>query len=181
MNKYLNLDYLQKNCSKIHSFGLGFIQIKLGEKERVHIYTNKIKTTTKEEEIHNHRYNFKSTVLKGVLNNKLYQVNEDINGPFLLVDEACNPDLPKSEKKIKVSLPKLICDFDTGKGQSYFIEKDTFHRVEALEDNTITLVRREPTVKDMAQIIYPENIILDCPFSVNLDEKELWKIVMEAL
>lgn len=65
MNQYLNIDYLKKNHTKIHGFGLGFIQIKLGEVFRLHIYTKEIALTTQDEEIHNHRYDFKSTVLKG--------------------------------------------------------------------------------------------------------------------
>ncbi len=180
MNQYLNLEYLKNHCTKIHAFGLGFIQIKLGEVERVHVYTKKVTLTTQEEEIHNHRYDFKSTVLKGKLTNKLYQVKENINGQFILVDEACNPNLPKSDKQQSVDKPILCSQFYTEQGQTYFIEKDTFHQVEA-QEGTITLVQRGPVVKPTAQIIYPQNQINTCPFSVNLSEDKLWEMVKENL
>lgn len=180
LQKYLSVDYLKNNHTKIHAFGLGFIQIKLGEVERVHVYTAKVSLTTTEEEIHNHRYNFTSTILKGTLKNKIYQVEANENGKFMLIDEACNPNVAKSDKKLRVNQPKLITEFNTGIGQSYHIDKDVFHQVEALE-GTITLVERGPVVKSMAQIIYPEDISTTCPFSSNLPEEELWKIVKECL
>lgn len=178
--KYLDIDFLKQNCSKIHAFGLGFIQIKLDEIFRVHVYTKEVTLTTQEEEIHNHRYNFKSTVMQGVLKNKLYQVKEDALGNCLMVNEACNPNLPKDNSFITVQEPILISEFNTGQGQSYFIDKDVFHQVEALE-GTVTLLERGPVVKTNAQIIHPRGINLTCPFSVNKSEAELWEIVRRIL
>lgn len=180
MNQYLDIDYLKKNYTKIHGFGLGFIQIKLGEVFRVHIYTSKVSLTTQAEEIHNHRYNFKSTVLKGLLTNKLYQINPSPTGEFILVDEACNPNIPKTQHHVTVDTPKLISEFKTPINTAYFLDKDTFHQVES-QEGTITLVERGPVVKPMAQIVYPKNQINTCPFSSNLPEAELWEITKEYL
>ena len=180
LNKYLDINYLQKHCTKIHAFGLGFIQIKLGEKERVHVYTPEVTLTSDEEEIHNHRYDFKSTVLKGSLKNKIYKISPSDKGTFTLVDEACNPDVPKSKNQILVLKPLLISEFTTTANYSYFLDKDTFHQVQA-EKGTITLVERGPVIKDMAQIVFSNKQIPTCPFSVNLEESQLWDIVRSHL
>lgn len=180
MKQYLDLNYLKTHCTKIHGFGLGFIQIKLGDHERVHVYSKKIKITSSAEEIHNHRYDFTSHVLKGVLVNKLYQVIPDINGSFLLVNEACNPLIPKHVDTLKVKEPSLMGEFTSQENMSYFLHKDVFHQVEA-EDGTISLVRRSDVVKSMAQVVYPENQTNICPFSHTYSEEELWSFVKDYL
>ena len=180
MKKYLELSYLKEHCSKIHGFGLGFIQIKLGDHERVHVYTQKIKTTYQSEEIHNHRYDFTSHILKGHLLNKLYQVTPDLDGDFVLVNESCNPLMPKNLNQIKVKSPVLMGEFVTTAHQSYFLQKDVFHQVSA-EDGTISLVRRGSVIKENAQVVYPSNQISICPFSHHYSEEELWKIIKELL
>lgn len=180
MNKYLDINFLQKNCSKIHAFGLGFIQIKLDIVNRVHVYCQEAGLTTQDEEIHNHRYDFTSQVLKGKLINKVYSVQIDNQGQYLLVNEACNPDVPKNPISQMVSEPKLMNTFVTIAGSEYFLDKDTFHRVQA-ENGTITWVQRGVVVKEQAQIVHPMEMQLTCPFSVNLPEKQLWEIVRKYL
>ena len=176
----LTIDYLKKNCSKIHAFGLGFIQIKLGLEDRVHIYCPEAGLTTQEEEIHNHRYNFESSVLKGKLTNKIYEIKNSSSGSYRLVNEACNPDLPKDESFILVEEPILISSFTTTPGEKYFLHKDTFHRVQA-EVGTITSLKRGPVEKSQAQVIAPQGLTLTCPFSLNLPEDQLWEIVRSYL
>lgn len=180
MKQYLDLSYLKAHCSKIHGFGLGFIQIKLDDTERVHVYTQRIKTTSQAEEIHNHRYDFTSYILKGCLGNKLYQVTPDEAGSFLLVNEACNPLVPKKIDQIKVQDPLLMGEFISKEHQSYFLQKDVFHQVSATE-GTITLVRRGIVTKESAQVVFPAHQTSICPFSNTYSEEELWQIVKELL
>lgn len=180
MSKYLDINYLKKHCTKIHAFGLGFIQIKLGDINRVHIYCKEAGLTTQEEEIHNHRYNFTSLVLKGEIENKIYEVKPDPQGLFQQLNEACNPDVPKDMESLLVTEPKLVSRFVTAKGSEYFLDKDTFHRVQATE-GTITVLTRGLVVKAQAQIVSPLNQKLTCPFSVNLPENKLWLLVEEKI
>lgn len=170
----LSLDYLKKHCTMIHAFGLGFIQIKLGQEERVHIYCPEAGLTTQEEEIHNHRYDFTSKVLKGCLHNKIYQVQPGTG--FVKIKEACNPNLPKDPYEEVMGAPKLVAEFRTTSGESYFLDKDVFHRVQA-DPGTITYLTRGEVLKEQAEVIHSKGLELTCPFSLKLTEEKLWEIV----
>jgi len=175
-------DWLKKNAKSIHWFGLGFIQIKLNESERVHFYTSALPKTSTEEEIHNHRYNFTSHVLRGSLKQKIYEV--DIFDSFTtenthwLTEETCK----ETEKKTFPTHPcniKCVLDTEHGWGSSYYIHHETFHQVDS--SNAITLIRRSPYKKETAQIVFPVGSKPLCPFSVKRSESELWDIVRNLL
>lgn len=173
----ISYQFLRDNCKMIHSFGLGFIQIKLNEKERVHVYTPKLTITTHEEEIHDHRYNFTSLIVKGHLFNEIFiQTKGDTH---LQVEENCSPNKDKDKKAKDPVLCgiKKINSTKMEKGTSYWMDKDTLHRVST--ERCITFLTRDKVEKDLATIIYPKEHKIVCPFSANLSEKELWSIVKE--
>lgn len=178
----LDIDYLKKNAKMIHWFGLGFIQVKLNDFERLHFYTDKLPKTTTEEEIHNHRYNFVSTILKGALWHDIYEVRV-IEGfttlnQYWLTEETCK----ENDKK---SFPTYPCNIEliTQKrylaNDGYYIHHETFHRVYSAD--AITHVRRGAYKKDFAQIIFPVGMKPACPFSVKRPESELWEIVEQSI
>lgn len=174
----IDLKFLKENCKMIHSFGLGFIQIKLNDTQRVHVYTPKVKITTHPEEVHDHRYDFTSEIIKGSLTNEIFQIVQ--GDDFVLTEENCSPN--KNAKMVPKKTPcgvKLISSATMETGSKYFMDKDTLHRVET--NRCITFLTRESTLKDFAKVIYPKNVELSCPFSVNKPEDELWKIVEEEL
>lgn len=177
MNK-IDFNFLKQNCKLIHSFGLGFIQIKLNEKERVHIYTKKVKTTTHCEEIHDHRYDFKSEIIKGSLINEIFEIDINKDSHFL-IKENCSPN-KKNENQEKISCGiKKIVSTKMEKGTVYWMDKDVMHRVET--DRCITFLTRDLISKDFARVIYPIKHELVCPFSANLSEDQLWQIVKEEI
>lgn len=179
--KNITFDYLYKNHKIIHSFGLGFIQIKLDEKNRVHIYHPQLIKTSTEEEIHNHRYGFKSHVMTGTLVNHLYSVNEDHNGGFVLFNESCNPKIesPKEKKVVNCSFQG---SFQSKSGTQYELSHKTFHKVEALnKDLVITWLERGEILSPYAQVVVKKGEENKCPFSVNLPTETLWSMVKESL
>ncbi len=71
----------------IHYFGLGFIQLKINFETRMHFYSPELPQITSNEDVHNHRYDFESCVLKGELEQELFHV---INGDtHLREQESC--------------------------------------------------------------------------------------------
>src|SRR5271168_5571627 len=64
----------KKYGSEPYWFGLGFIQLKLSDTERMHFWLPEIPHPEREE-IHNHRYDFTSTVLAGHLMHEVWHLD----------------------------------------------------------------------------------------------------------
>ena len=178
INDCLNIDWLKNNHKLIHSFGLGFIQIKINEEFRLHVYCPEATLTSGEEEVHDHRYDFTSYILKGSLTNKIYELDYSKND-FLLIQENCSPNKELNLNSPKEVGLKLVNSSILSQNSSYFMEKDALHRVET--SRCITLLKRGLVVKDLANVVYKKGQELKCPFSVNKDSDYLWSIVEKEL
>jgi hypothetical protein len=175
----LTIDWIKKNNIKIHYFGLGFIQVKLNDFERLHFYTNKLSKTVEDEEIHNHRYNFVSLILKGKFTQSIFEVKSDINGDYLLTKESCDENNKMDFPKEPVSIIKVYEQYYL-ESHSYHINHNTFHTVHA-EDNTITFLKRSTYMKEYADVIFHKNKSLTCPFSNKVSENDLYDIIKSML
>lgn len=172
----LDLDTLKKNCKMIHAFGLGFIQLKLSEDTRLHFYVPEVNKTGGDTESHNHRYGFTSRIVKGYLTNELYAFKPTMIGNYLMVNEACDPNKPKSTKDPERGKLILLASHEMTAGSVYTMEQDTLHMVRT--ERAITYLMRHPgEFKDFAQVVHHESVDLICPFSANMPEKDLWEIV----
>lgn len=175
----LDINYLKANAKKIHFFGLGFIQIKISDTHRVHVYTDKFQTTAMEEEIHNHRYQFNSAILKGALTQKVYDVHNDKEGEYLLTQESCNPEVVVQDRRAVFCDIKLTQIHHFTAGAAYWTAANTFHKVES--KNAVTFITRGGYEKTEADVIYHHTKLTTCPFSVKVPEEQLWAVVEEAL
>lgn len=174
-----NIDWIKKNHQKIHYFGLGFIQVKLSDTERLHFYTDELPKTVQQEEIHNHRYNFVSKILFGEMLHYIYEVDENPNGEYLLTKESCNEDNKLNDPGISVNIEQVfMTKYKTS--QKYYINHNTFHNV-SCEDGTITHLKRTAYQKDFADVIHRKDKPTVCPFSIKVDEKDLFDIVARNL
>lgn len=172
----VTLESLKKHCTLIHYFGLGFIQVKLGDRYRIHFYTDKLPAIISEEEIHNHRYDFTSHILYGTFTQKIYQV---ISGTtHTCENESCTEGVTSTTPPDACGIRLLTHETYTA-GSRYTINHPTFHTVAS--SNAITLLDRGPHVKAFAQVIRPVNTPKTCPFSKKVPEAELWRIVDELL
>jgi hypothetical protein len=174
----LNIDYLKSNCQRLYFFGLGFIQLKLNDLERIHFYTNKFSKTATVEEVHNHRYDFESTIIKGTLVQELFSHQLDEKGDYWISKETCNPSNKKVFNKQLCKI-KLIQRQTFSAGSSYWIDHDTMHRVESTD--AITYLKRSPYMKNEADVIYPVDLATTCPFSVNISDVELWEVIRSMI
>lgn len=177
MEKYLDLDWLWANKTMVHYFGLGFIQLKINDSQRVHFYTEKLMKTVGDEEIHNHRYHFVSKILKGTFSQSIYDV---IPGDsHFLKKEDCSRD---SESAFQI--PELVgivklYDQTVNAGEDYFMDHNTFHTVESKD--AITFLTRTDYKKELADVVYPRGASSRCPFSVNLTEDEIFDILKKLI
>ena len=177
--EFLDIDWLKKNYQMVHYFGLGFIQLKLNQEERLHFYTDKIKKTVEEEEVHNHRYNFVSTILSGNFQQEVYEVNAAAHEKqYYLTQETCNAEDKQEFPKIPCGIERVFSG-KYGVGDSYYIDHNTFHRVES--KNAVTHVKRSGYKKSFADVIYRKDQAIVCPFSIRMSEEDLFDVISEIL
>lgn len=180
MTPELSVDWLKAHCEMIHYFGLGFIQIKLDQANRVHVYTGALPRTVEEEDVHDHRYNFVSRILHGALDQRIFEVPFDGTPTHFMVQENCQPKadnhVPEESKlcRIQPVFQKVYLA-----GDSYFIDHNTFHTVDS--HDAITHVCRGGYQKDLANVVYPMSNKLVCPFSIKVPEEQLWEIVGQRI
>lgn len=167
---------LKKHCTLIQYFGLGFIQIKLGDVYRLHVYTSKLPAIVGDEDIHNHRYGFTSHILHGTFHQEIFSITE--GHTHILEQESCKEGVHSDQKARMCGVHKLM-DQTYTKGSSYHISHDVFHKVKA--DDAITFLKRDKVEKEFADVARAIDAPKVCPFSVKIPETKLWSMVEEIL
>lgn len=175
----ITTDYLKDNHRMIHFFGLGFIQIKLDDHDRVHIYHPELPAFV--EEPHDHRYDFHSTVLVGTLTNIFYEFVscEPTATRDYLAETSCDPENTADTTPIPVRLVRKKT-ITTHAGASYYVGFDQFHTVHPT-GMCATYLQRSPICKDYARTIRREGAPPVCPFSKTIAEDHLWEYVDRVL
>jgi hypothetical protein len=175
-----NVEYL-KTLGTPHYFGLGFIQLKLNKYERIHFYHPELMPILDDEEIHDHRYTFRSRILKGSLTNEIFVYDSMLFTDLGLFEVSCSmEDAGKPPHFLKEVDISMVCSFSLTEGSEYALSADAFHRIKYHEP-TITYLTRGEIIKDYARIIKPVVAPDVCPFSKKMDEAELWDIIEKII
>jgi hypothetical protein len=160
-------------------FGLGFIQMKFNETYRMHFWHPALSAIVGEEELHDHRYDFKSHVLHGSTTHEVYEFLPDDVGDHGLYEVSCKPgDAHDPEQKGRGRVT-AAGSYTMVKGSVYEFPHTQFHRIKAIE--CITLVERRDVVKDMATILKPLVEGHVCPFSQTIPQDDLWGYISELV
>jgi hypothetical protein len=178
--KYLDVDYLKSHTEHApHWFGLGFIQLKLNTMSRVHFWHPSLAADLPEEELHDHRYNFTSHILKGQLANVIWQFLPSDTGTLELVTVDCKPNTISEPVVIGKGHTALLASHTMHAGDSYRMYMDTFHRIHAT--HAITLLVRDSIQKPVARVIRNPNTPFVCPFAAPKPVDELWELITECI
>lgn len=172
-------DHLKANHKKIHFFGLGFIQVKVDDKERYHFYHPDLTAFVPPEEIHDHRYDFISTILKGVLSQEIYTVTPRADGEYQLRYVSCDKD-HKAPTEKQFVLPELLSTTSFNRGSQYSLSEKALHKVLPVSSSTITLLQRGTKVKPFARVVSSSKEEV-CPFSKDMPEPELWEWIKRII
>ena len=188
--KDIDLDYLKSFRKRIYYFGLGFIQVILSPSHRLHFYSPELPAIT--EDIHNHRYDFISKVVKGELTQTCYALSdwglwfEKPDPPdgtpnvYIAKEESCNPNIKTESPTKLVHLWPYATGSETyQEGESYIVKHYEQHTVKAT--NCITSLVRGHYKKQAAVVYYPRGKTPVCPFSKEIPEPELWEIIGRML
>lgn len=167
------------NYDIVQAFGLGFIQFKMKNGKRFHFYDKMFKTV--DDDIHNHRYDFKSTIIKGTLKETLYDISgKPIPNSKLLHCKETDCQNGNIPLKLPDMYASVISTLTHHKNSTYIRNVYEYHTVES--DYCVTMLELGERILDRAYVLYSkEEDLLNCPFLINkkYSNSELLKIAEE--
>lgn len=178
-DRLFNVDYLKSFESKPNWFGLGFIQLKITPDTRLHFWHPELLADTPEEDLHDHRYRFTSSILVGELTHEEWMVNENPEGDHEVVQVSCKPGQEAPPTPLKRGLLVPGSSYTMVAGSRYTFSEHGFHRINATR--AVTFLERGPVVKDYANVIKPVEGASVCPFERKIEEDILWECIRDLL
>jgi phosphoribosyl-ATP pyrophosphohydrolase len=180
----LDIDELRKAGVEPQWFGLGFIQMKLNETDRLHFWHPDLSPDVSEEEVHDHRYDFTSTVLKGEVTHEIFVFNRSrYSGDNIrheMVTVSCDPNQPPPPNTLPTpGVMNFVGSQTMVEGSRYFFPKGSFHRSKA--SRAITFLRRGPVDRQFAHVIRPVGAPMVCPFSKPKSQAEIWDHIADLI
>lgn len=171
-----DIDYFKSNAKVIQYFGLGFVQIKINENTRFHFYNSDL-VVTAQDDIHNHRCGFKSTILTGSLNENIYSVSQ--GDEYYVKVSKCQKGVKNELLDLKVDA-KLIMSTTYYRGSHYFRYPNEFHTVSATHCITELFLFLPKSENALVLIENKENIDY-CPFVAEYSTEDLWELVNNTI
>lgn len=176
--------------SEPYWFGLGFVQLKLSDTERMHFWVPEIPHPEREE-IHNHRYDFVSTVLAGTLKHEVYHLDAivDPSADVRIVDGCeyeifetnCAPTKGGTVETVTPCIITHVGSFDLGAGSTYAFPHESFHTTEGTKFAITSLTRVLPKPIEFASVIKKQGAETTCPFKEKMPVDSCWDHIYDAL
>jgi hypothetical protein len=168
-------------------FGLGFIQLKLNDTVRMHFWLPEIPHPEREE-IHNHRYDFTSTVLAGHLMHEVWHLNSLITANALrafteweIFETNCAPNKEGTVETVTPCTVSKVGEFSLAAGSIYAFPHTSFHTTEGTKFAITHLTRVLPKTLEFASVIKKRGTATVCPFAEKLPTDLCWQYIEAAL
>lgn len=165
--------------------GLGFIQVVLPGRQRLHVWHPDLPRRDCYEwsAIHNHRFAFKSRVLKGVQKNVRVDLELAKDGTHDLISH----NGPRSEKGGRESYPVAVCNVferaveSYGPGEKYFMPLHQYHHTPN-SGIVVTLMQKLAESEIHANSVIKRNVPFHYEFDrFQLAPARLFAFVVDAL
>lgn len=165
--------------------GLGFIQLKLGAEQRLHVWHPALprRDCYQHSAIHNHRFSFTSRVLKGEQINVRADIEIVKEGTHQLISH----NGPRSEKGGRLSFPVADCNVHLraeeriAAGNEYFMPAFEYHQT-PVDDIVVTLMKKHESGTIHANSVCAKGVDFHYDFDrFQLSPDELFGFVVEAL
>lgn len=181
MSKYLDFDYLQHLDVVPQWFGLGFIQMKISPNRRLHFWHPELSPNPgNAEEVHDHRYDFTSTVLKGEMENEVWDMRHDPDGDYRLWRVSCEPGNADAAEMIGPMSVASVSSRRIPTNGSYVMPQPIFHRSFPI-GYTVTMLQRGVVTETHAHVIRYHDAPHSCPFAISMLPHTLWQRIKEIL
>lgn len=175
---FLTVDQLRA-LGVVPKLFLGFVQIKLNDDQRMHVWHPDINEHSFEEELHDHRYEFTSHVLAGETTHEEYFFVRAENGDHEMVEVSCKPGVPSDPAPLGRGFVQKGGSYTMVAGSKYTFPPTGFHRIRT--QRCVTLLERGEIVTDFARVIKLVDAPSVCPFERQLPVNQLWEIVVDVL
>lgn len=181
-------DLALANNAEPYWFGLGFIQLKLSDRYRIHFWLPEIPHPEREE-IHNHRYDFTSTVLAGELVHQVYHVEKHEGcfrnvyqemKHFEIFETDCSPSKEGTVEKVTPVNILTMGTYHLSAGTEYTFPFCSFHTTE-LTKWAVTFLRRWPRMLEHASVVREKGKGSVCPFRDKMSPGACWAFIELAL
>ena len=195
-----DVENLVSKGAEVHWYGPGIASLVLDsvhgkQREFYNFYGGKCAI----EDVHNHRGDLSSTILKGLMRNHIYSVEEKPGAPYCMYRGKCVSACSAGKNfccNFQVVTPSVeiheITYFDTGPGESYYMDWQQFHWVELMSENVISHVQFGPVVNDVPTLIRnisngescmqgPGSAIDDGVPSNRPSEQDVWDIIEQVV
>lgn len=180
----------KKYNSEPHWFGLGFVQLKLSDTERMHFWIPEIPRREREE-IHNHRYDFDSTVLAGTLMHEVYHLDATVDPSadvriidgceYEIFETNCSPSKAGTIETVSPCIITHVGSFDLAAGSTYMLPHSSFHTTEGTRFAITHLTRVLPKPLEFASVIKKRGAETTCPFAERMDPEVAWEHIYNGM
>lgn len=171
----ITIDELRKMGGYPHYLGLGVIKCRIGKDEAYHFWSDRSPVLV--DQIHDHRFGFTSTVLKGVLKNTIFVVDGQDPDSMLQVERGECKEGAEREILVPNAKMKEVINFTTAPGESYYIAYDTLHQIELMTPKVITHIKKEPFSQMAPRYVVDTSIERVCAMSQPKTQDECWEII----
>jgi hypothetical protein len=187
-NRLLSYDWLLATGAEPQWFGLGFVQLKLNDEERLHFWPGPGQAIVSDEELHDHRYTFQSDILKGELTHSIFAFDPltysdrkyGVEGTHMMTKVSCDPSKPPPlELGVRGHIREVGFQVLPA-GSSYTFMRGNFHRT-FIHKPTVTYLCRDEERVEFARVIRPIGAPAVCPFSEPKSSEECWDIIKTIL
>lgn len=188
------MDNFEETAEKISLHGLGFLQIKLHNAQRMHVWHPDLprRSCAEYSSIHDHRFDFTSLVLRGVQVNDVYHEHDrPIRLPFSMPDTyvTYTHQGPRSEFGNRPWVRSWQMWLEHRKheavlaGQQYFMVAGDLHSTTPSGDGKVATIMTKTFEGDTpARSLCMEGITPDVDFDRHqMTEDAMWAIVRDVL
>lgn len=171
--------------TNIRVHGNGFLQLDVGEGERIHVFGHPALPRQKvSTPIHNHRFGFDSRVLSGVLVNLTWAFSFDRSHRATHQGYVAKPRVGEDTELVpagETGTVMLLHHEVVVAGRSYSMAPRQFHQSMA-DEPTVTHMRKTAQVELEPMVLCRAHCQPDNTFNrYDLDEPALWRILEESL
>lgn len=159
-------------------FDLGFIECKISDKERIHFYHPELKIPVNAlDNVRNHRYDFVGKVLRGHLQNKIYNFFDGKHNTHYKLSELFTNDIKNGKKNL--GYLNLFSDLNHQVNETYAMHNMYFNKIEA--NFCITQLKCTADKKDTIDIVYPIASNFIEPLKRSLSKQDCLAIIKECI